>query len=109
MTDKLKELRRLVRAWRDRKAQVRVSVEVDRPEGTTSAMAEADVGAAFKMIDALVANSDALIEVAEAARAVRKHLPMTDYTDNQRKNIAVISDTIALDAALRKLEGQDDG
>lgn len=109
MTDKLKELRRLVDTWKARKAQVRVSVEVDRPKGTTTTNPEADVATAFKMIDALVANSDALIEVAKAARAARKHLPMTDYTDNQRKNIAVIRDTIALEDALRKLEGQADG
>lgn len=92
MTYKLKELRRLV-ADLDR-----------RREGGNGFYREAHL--AWPRVRNA---ADALIEVAEAARAVRKHLPMTDYTDNQRKNIAVISDTIALDDALRKLEGQDDG
>lgn len=117
MTDKLKELRRLVEAATPNLEHDETEMDATGARVVYQDDEDSDydvVGLFTKPADgkafvALRNAADALIEVAEAARAVRKHLPMTDYTDNQRKNIAVISDTIALDDALRKLEGQDDG
>lgn len=66
-TDTLARLRAALEDWRSRNAEVKVSVEVERPRGTSASNPEGDVVAAMRYIDEAVRHAPALLDVVEAA------------------------------------------